>query len=153
VPSPHLVTHLPPRQADAAWYGLRAWVERGFGHARAGGFNWQDTRMTGPARAARQWLAMAVAVASVLLLRQGGRHEQEQEQEQEQQQPTPAPTPAPTPRPRRILSVFCAGTLLVRIAALTGVRAPHAGFVPEPWPTTCPNSPAPVAATGTTPPP
>ena len=34
VRSPHLVAHLPPRQADAAWYGLRAWVERGFRHVR-----------------------------------------------------------------------------------------------------------------------
>ena len=42
----HLVTDLPPSEADAAWYGLRAWVERGFRHAKGGGFNWQDTRMT-----------------------------------------------------------------------------------------------------------
>lgn len=142
----HLVTDLPPSEADAAWYGLRAWVERGFRHAKGGGFNWQDTRMTDPARAERQWLAMAVA--SVLLLRQGGRQEQEQEQEQ-QQQPAPTPSPAPLRRTRRILSVFCTGMLLVRIAALTGVAvpAPHARFVPEPWPTACPDSPAPDATT------
>ena len=150
----HLVTDLPPSEADAAWYGLRPWVERGFRHAKGGGFNWQDTRMTDPARAARQWLAMAVA--SVLLLRQGGRQEQEQQQEQQQEQKQEQQQEQQQqrqdrqqqqqheqqheqqqqrgPRRRRILSVFCTGMLLVRIAALLGVPNPHARFVPEPWP-------------------
>ena len=83
--------------------------------------------MTDPARATRQWLAMAVA--SVLLLRQGGRQERP---------PAPLPPPAPVAvcRTRRVLSVFCMGMLLVRIAALAGVPTPHARFVPEPWPRT-----------------
>src|SRR4051812_26861673 len=97
----YVLTDLPPADADAAWYGLRAWVERGFRHAKGGGFHWDDTRMTDPARAARQWLAMAVA--SVLLLRRGGGHEHEHEQEQHEQHEQQQP------RARRILSVFCAG--------------------------------------------
>ena len=126
----HLVTDLPPGQAEAAWYGLRAWVERGFRHAKGGGFHWDDTRMTDPGRAERLWLAMAVA--SVLLLRQGGRQEQQQQQQQ--------------PRSRRVLSVFCAGMLLVRIAALSGTPPGHARFVPEPWPSAHPTGPTPHAA-------
>jgi hypothetical protein len=126
----HLVTDLPPGPAQAAWYALRPWVERGFRHAKGGGLHWDDTRMTDPARAARQRLAMAVA--SVLLLRQGGRQDQEQRQQQQQQR-----------RTRRILSAFCMGMLLVRIAALTGAPAPRARFAPEPWPSDRPRTTAP----------
>jgi hypothetical protein len=139
----HLVTDLPPSGAEAAWYGLRAWVERGFRHAKGGGFHWDDTRMTDPARAARLWLAMAVA--SVLLLRQGGRQEQEREQEREQEQQQQQQHP----RRRRILSVFCMGMLLVRVAALAGVPTRHARFAPEPWP--CAGSPSPSPQCTTTP--
>lgn len=64
-----VVSDLPPEQVTAAWYGLRSWIERGFKHAKSGGWNWQETRMTDPDRASRQWLAMAVA--TVLLVRQG----------------------------------------------------------------------------------
>jgi hypothetical protein len=127
----HLVTDLPPSEADAAWYGMRAWVERGFRHTKGGGFHWDDTRMTDPDRAARLWLAMAVA--SVLLLRQGGR--QEQEQPQQEHEPR-RQRQRERPRRRRILSVFCTGMLLVRIAALVGTPTPHARFVPESWPNT-----------------
>jgi hypothetical protein len=151
----HLVTDLPPDEAEAAWYGLRAWVERGFRHAKGGGFHWDDTRMTDPARAERQWLAMAVA--SVLLLRQGGRQDQEQGQEQEHEhEHEREQSQEPPRRPRRILSVFCMGMLLVRIMALGGVPPPHARFAPEPWPNARPCSSVPdglTAAAATTRPP
>ena len=154
-----VVTDLPPGRASVAWYGLRAWIERGFKHSKSGGFNWQDTRMTDPARAARQWLAMAVA--TVLLLRQGGRQETEETTETagtDTRAPTgatPAPTPTTppttptTPKPRRrgtdrILSLFCMGMLIVRVAALTDGSLPHARFVPEPWPDTFPASARPT---------
>ena len=63
-----VLTDLPAAEADCAWYGLRSWIERGFKHAKSGGWNWQDTRMNDPQRASRQWLAMAVA--SLLVVRQ-----------------------------------------------------------------------------------
>jgi hypothetical protein len=158
----HLVTDLPPGEADAAWYGLRAWVERGFRHAKGGGFNWQDTRMTDPARARRQWLAMAVA--SLLLLRQGGRQEQQvkqqqekqqqEKQQQEKQQQDQEQCQEPPRRPRRrILSVFCTGMLLVRVAALAGVPTPPGRFAPQPWPTASSSARDAMTASATTRPP
>ena len=56
-----LVTDLPPAASTTAWYGLRAWIEQGFKLTKRGGWQWQRTRMTHPARAARLWLAAAVA--------------------------------------------------------------------------------------------
>jgi hypothetical protein len=92
-----------------------------------------------------QWLA--IAVASVLLLRQGGRQEQEQQQDQEQSQ-------APPRRPRRrILGVFCMGVLLVPVAALAGVPTPHGRFAPQPWPTASSSAQDAMTASATTRPP
>jgi hypothetical protein len=146
-----VVSDLPPGQASVTWYGLRAWIERGFKHSKSGGFDWQDTRMTNPARAARQWLAMAVA--AILLLRQGGLQETESSSATDTRAssartdptgPTRTSTSIPAPsKPRRrgtdrVLSLFCMGMLIVRIAALSDGPLPHARFVPEPWPDSFP---------------
>jgi hypothetical protein len=56
-----ILTDLPPDVADVAWYGLRAWIEQGFKVTKRGGWQWQRTRMIHPDRAARLWLALAVA--------------------------------------------------------------------------------------------
>lgn len=56
-----ILTDLPAAGCDAAWYGLRTWCEQGFKCYKRGGWQWQYTRMTDPARAARVWLALAVA--------------------------------------------------------------------------------------------
>lgn len=55
-----LLTDLPPCAADPCWYAWRAWIEQGFKVAKSGGLNWQNTRMTRPGRAERQFLAIAV---------------------------------------------------------------------------------------------
>ncbi|HYE19022.1 MAG TPA: transposase [Tepidisphaeraceae bacterium] len=136
-----VASDLPPQQLDCAWYGLRSWIECSFKQAKSGGWNWQQTRMSDPERAARQWLAMAVA--AVLLMRQGAASETPS---------PPAPSPAdgtdggeksgaPPPKPdsttpRRILSVFRKGLLLVQAILLAGGPLPHARFEPEPWPRT-----------------
>ncbi len=65
-----ILTDLPPESSDACWYGLRAWIEQGFKVTKRGGWHWQRTRMTDPDRAARLWLA--VAVATLWLLSVGG---------------------------------------------------------------------------------
>ena len=52
---------MPPAVGEVCWYGLRAWIEQGFKRTKRGGWQWQQTRMTDPARAARLWLAIAVA--------------------------------------------------------------------------------------------
>jgi len=56
-----VLTNLPAAACDAAWYGLRAWCEQAFKYTKRGGWQWQYTRMTDPQRAARLWLALAVA--------------------------------------------------------------------------------------------
>jgi hypothetical protein len=65
-----LLTDLAPSASDACWDGLRAWIEQGFKITKRGGWQWQRTHMTEPQRAARWWLA--VAVATLWLLSGGG---------------------------------------------------------------------------------
>ena len=152
-----VLTDLPAQLADCAWYGLRSWIERGFKLTKSGGWNWQDTRMTDPQRASRQWLAMAVA--SMLVVRQGATQELEG-----QCKPAESPQPIihaqkalPEPcenaagqessqapaalmpstamrRPRRILSIFRAGLLLVQSVIAANLPLPCAHLAPEPWP-------------------
>jgi hypothetical protein len=55
-----LLTDLPPAAGNPCWYAWRAWIEQGFKVAKSGGLNWQQTRMTYPDRAERQFLALAV---------------------------------------------------------------------------------------------
>ena len=65
---------MAPSAGEACWYGLRAWIEQGFKITKRGGWQWQRTRMTDPQRAARLWLA--VAVATLWLLSVGGMAEE-----------------------------------------------------------------------------
>jgi len=129
-----LLTDLPPESSAACWYGLRAWIEQGFKITKRGGWQWQRTRMTDPERAARLWLA--VAVATLWLLSVGG--------EAEQRIP-PSTVPEVTAmlgqarRQRRatrlrLVSVFRQGWNAILVALLTHHRLPRGRFVPEPWP-------------------
>lgn len=61
-----ILTDLPPELASAAWYGMRSWIEDSFKDLKRDGWQWQKTRMTDPARAARFWLALAVATLWVV---------------------------------------------------------------------------------------
>jgi hypothetical protein len=131
-----LLTDLAPRAGDAGWYGLRAWIEQGFKITKRGGWQWQRTRMTDPQRAARLWLA--VAVATLWLLSVGGAAEAMIPVS------TLLPLPAqllPLPGQRqatqlRLVSVFRQGWNAILIALLTHHHLPIGRFVPEPWP--CP---------------
>src|SRR5437016_11856049 len=69
-----ILTDLPPDARTACWYGLRAWIEQGFKITKRGGWQWHQTHMTKPERAARLWLA--VAVATLWLLSVGGEAEE-----------------------------------------------------------------------------
>lgn len=147
-----VLTDLPPQQADCAWYGLRGWIERGFKHAKSGGWDWQDTRMDDPQRASRQWLAMAVA--TVLVLRQGAALELGDShdtdvpvQSQATSQPSSKagsgvdrPASPSKPRRRRFLSIFRAGLLIMQSTLLATLNLPPPTFSPEPWPTSNPTS-------------
>ena len=101
---------------------------------KRGGWQWQRTRMTDPDRAARLWLA--VAVATLWLLSVGGEAD--------------ASVPASTlldltaalgqcRRQRqatrlRPVSVFRRGLALIWVALLNRTPLPTGRFVPEPWP-------------------
>jgi hypothetical protein len=134
-----LLTDLAPHAGKACWYGLRAWIEQGFKITKRGGWQWQRTRMSDPQRAARLWLA--VAVATLWLLSVGGLAEET----------IPVGTllelPAigePRFRPRRatqlrLVSVFRQGWMTILVALLNHHRLPLGRFVPEPWPSTVPD--------------
>jgi len=133
-----ILTGLSPAASDAGWYGLRAWIEPGFKITKRAGWQWHRTRMSHPARAARLWLA--VAVATLWLLSVGGAADET----------VPASTlldvTALCPgRPRmrratrlRLVSVFRQGWMVLLVALLRQEPLPDGRFVPEPWPTVPP---------------
>jgi hypothetical protein len=134
-----IVTDLPPEQADVCWYALRAWIENGFKDTKRGGWQWQHTQITDPARAARHWLAIAIATLWVVSI--GG----------EADATLPVSTLAELPethiarrrttrrsRPR-LLSCFRRGWLVLISKLIAGECVPVAHFYPEPWPTSQPN--------------
>lgn len=73
-----ILTDLPPQAGQAAWYGMRAWIECGFKITKRGGWQWHKTQMSDPQRAERLWLAVAVATLWVLAL--GGEAEEQPEE-------------------------------------------------------------------------
>ena len=129
-----LLTDLAPTAGEACWYGLRAWIEQGFKLTKRGGWQWQRPRMADPQRAARLWLA--VAVATLWLLSVGGLAEAT----------IPVGTLLPLPpdgcpvvRPRRatqlrLVSVFRQGWMTILVGFCNHRRLPLGRFVPEPWP-------------------
>jgi hypothetical protein len=130
-----LVTDLAPEASEAAWYGVRAWIEQSFKVAKRGGWQWQRTRMTDAERATRLWLA--IAVATLWLLRVGG--------EADAMIPDstlldvtglcPEPRRASRTRRWRLVSVFRRGWNLILAALLRQDPVPQGRFLPEPWPT------------------
>jgi Transposase DDE domain len=131
-----LWTDLAPQAGKACWYGRRAWIEQGFKITKRGGWQWQRTRMTDPQRAARLWVA--VAVATLWLLSVGG--------EAEETIPVStllplAPADCLPSRPRRATqlrlgSIFRPGWTTILVALLNQRHLPLGRFVPEPWPQT-----------------
>jgi hypothetical protein len=128
------LTDLAPEARDAGWYGLRAWIAQGLKITKRAGWQWHRTRMRAPDRAARLWLA--VAVATLWRLSLGG----------EADETMPASTRLDVtgwcperPRRRRTtrlrLGRVCRpgwGRLLV--ALLRQEPWPHGRLVLEPWP-------------------
>ena len=132
-----ILTDLPPDAADAGWYGLRAWIEQGFKVAKRGGWQWQRTRMTDPERAARLWLA--VAVATLWLLSVGGAAEAASTGGVPAGTLLDATSALAQRRQRqatrlRAVSIFRRGLTLIWVALLHGQPLPAGRFVPEPWP-------------------
>jgi hypothetical protein len=129
-----ILTDLAPEASDAGWYGLRAWIEQGLKITKRAGWQWHRTRMSAPDRAARLWLA--VAVATLWLLSVG----------REAEETIPASTLLAVtgwclerPRTRcatrlRLVSVFRHGWVRLLVALLRQEPLPEGRLVPEPWP-------------------
>ena len=124
-----VVTDLPPQAADVCWYGLRAWIEQGFKRIKRGGWQWQYTRMTDPARAERLWLA--VAIATWWLLSVGG--EADAELPVETMDKVPHTQRRRQPR-WRLIAIFHRGWNQILAALLDHDPIPLGEAWPEPWP-------------------
>ena len=128
------MTDLAPDAGEAGWYGLRAWIEQGCKLTKRAGGQWHRTRMTDPVRAARLWLA--VAVATLWLVSIGGAVDATIP---EATLPDVTALCPAYRRPRRatrwrLMSVFRRGWLTLIGALLRHDAWPEGRFVPEPWP-------------------
>jgi hypothetical protein len=129
-----LLTDLPPEASDAAWYGLRAWSEQGCKITKRAGWPWHRTRMTDPERAARLWLA--VAVATLWLLSVGGAADETMPASTLLDVTALCPGRSRTRRATRLrlVSVFRQGWVVLLVALLRHDPLPQGRLVPEPWP-------------------
>jgi hypothetical protein len=129
-----ILTDLPPEASAACWYGLRAWIEQGFTITKRAGWQWQRTHMTTPERAARLWLA--VAVATLWLLSVGGEADEAIPASTLPDVTALVPTPMRMRRATRLrlVSVFRRGWTLILVALLDQAPLPMGCFIPEPWP-------------------
>ena len=110
-----LLTDLPPRAAQPAWYAWRMWIEHGFKVGKSGCWQWQKTRMTDPERAARLWAVLAVA--TLWMMEVGGEGE--------------APTLPALPR---LVSLVQAGLVRLLGALCRGEALPRGRLLQQDWP-------------------
>ena len=129
-----ILTDLAPEASDAGWYGMRAWIEQGFKLTKRAGWQWHRTRMTDPARAARLWLA--VAVATLWLVSIGGAADATIPESTLPEVPALVPAYRQARRATRwrLVSIFRRGWLMLVAALLRHEPLPEGRFVPEPWP-------------------
>ena len=129
-----LLTDLPPERVGVCWYGLRVWIELGFRALKGVGWQWEHTRRTGPARVARHWLVLAVAMVWVMAY--GTRVE---DAELRGLPPAHLHTPPKQVAPRRArrVSVFQQGRSFLVRQLLKGRPWRCLWLAPEPWP--CPS--------------
>ena len=128
-----ILTALAPDWCDARGYGLRTWCAQSVKCTKRGGWQWQYTQMTVPARAARLWLALAVA--TLWMVSVGSDLEVG---------PPPESPELPDLRPLlglpgvgqpRRMRLFRLGWLWVLVCQITARPLPLPWrLVPEPWP-------------------
>jgi hypothetical protein len=129
-----ILTDLSPEVADAAWYGMRTWIEQGYKDGKRGGWRWEQTKMTNPVRATRLWLA--IALATLWAVSVGG--------EVDANLPPSGLDALPEasmasrcairrPKSRR-LGCFRRGLITTLVALIRGDPLPLGHFIPEPWP-------------------
>jgi hypothetical protein len=129
-----ILTDLPPQSASAAWYGMRSWIEDSFKDIKSGGWQWQNTRMSDPQRAARLWLALAVASLWVVSL--GGEAEALAPNYDLSNLPLThiARRTLSHPSRPRIHSCFARGLIKVLLTIINQKNVALGAFIPEPWP-------------------
>jgi len=129
-----LLTDLPPEARTACWYGLRAGIAQGCKITKRAGGPGQRTRRTQPDRAARLWLA--VAVATVWLLSVGEEADDTIPMRTVQDGTALVPPQARSRRAtrRRLVRVFRRGWTLILVAWRNQAPLPLGRFVPDPWP-------------------
>jgi hypothetical protein len=135
-----IVTDLAPAQADVCWYGLRASIECGFKDTKRGGWQWQQSKMEDATRAARLWLAIAVATLWVLSV--GGEADASVSVSGFAALPLLPSGRLLRPSRRaqpRLLSCFRHGLNRILVSLLRGEALPLGRLVPEPWPTLTPS--------------
>ena len=129
-----ILTDLSPDVAEAAWYGMRTWIEQGYKDTKRGGWHWEQTKMTDPVRATRLWLAIAVATLWVVSV--GGEIDATLPPSSFDALPqTHIARRLVTGRPQsRRLSCFRRGIIAILVALIRGEPLPFGHFMPEPWP-------------------
>ena len=129
-----VVTDLAPEAANIVWYSMRNWIEAGFKDTKRGGWQWHQTKMKDPERAARLWVAIAVATLWVVSV--GGQAEATQTcsgLEALPEQHIARRTATRQSRPR-LSSCFGQGLRLILVALLQHEDCPVGRFLTEPWP-------------------
>jgi hypothetical protein len=134
-----VVTDLDEKEANAAWYQMRFWIEDEYKDHKSGGWGWEQTKMTDPKRAERQWLTRAVAMQMAVLV--GGQEEAEEQEHkrrkalQHKGKRRVGRPPKPIERPRaREQSVLERGKQTMHAAVLRGEEMPSGHVVTEEWP-------------------
>jgi hypothetical protein len=110
-----ILTDLPARAANPAWYAWRMWIEHGFKVIKSGCWQWQHTRMTDPERAARLWAVLAVA--TLWMMEIGGEGQA-----------------LPLPGWPRLVSLVQAGLARLLSALCRGEALPQGRLLEQDWP-------------------
>jgi hypothetical protein len=134
-----VVTDLDEKETSAAWYQMRFWIEDEYKDHKSGGWGWEQTKMTDPKRAERQWLARAVAMQIAVLV--GGQEEAEglkqkcsKTRKLKGKRRVGRPL-GPICRPRaREQSVLMAGQQTIQATVIRGEEIPQGHVVAEEWP-------------------
>jgi hypothetical protein len=129
-----IATDIDPTIADAAWYGLRAWIEAGFKDLKRGGWHWEQTKLRDPARVERHWLVLAVATLWVVTV--GGAAEAQGAETGLEGVPELGAGKAGRNRASRarLVSCFRRGIVAVLVGLITGSVPVEERFWPQPWP-------------------
>jgi hypothetical protein len=135
-----VVTDLGEKEANAAWYQMRFWIEDEYKDHKSGGWGWEQTKMEDPRRAERLWLAMTVAMQMAVLV---GGQDEACELEQKRREACKllgkrrvGRPPKPIRRPRgREQSCLLRGQQVIQAAVIRREEIPMGHVVTETWPT------------------